>query len=216
MSELELIIGNKNYSSWSLRPWLALKVAAIPFREQLIPLYLEDSKRKLLAISPAGHVPVLRSGRLLVWESLAICETAAEMFPEKELWPSSAEARGHARAISNEMHAGFAALRSEMTMNVRLRKRLQPSDETRADIARVAAIWEDCRKRYGSEGEFLFGRFSIADAMYAPVVSRFESYGVDLTGTSADYAATIRALPEYQAWCAAGREEPWTVPGAEA
>jgi len=216
MPDLGLIIGNKNYSSWSLRPWLALKVAGIPFREQVIPLYLEDSKPRLLAVSPAGKVPVLRSGELLVWESLAICETVAEMFPEKELWPSARDARGHARAVSHEMHAGFSALRSEMTMNLRLRKRVSPAPATRADIDRIVAIWDDCRLRYGQEGEFLFGRFSIADAMYAPVVGRFETYGVDLVGPSADYAATIRALPAYQEWCATGREERWTAPGAEA
>ena len=179
---MKLIIGNKNYSSWSFRPWIGLKAAAIAFDEEVIPLYAEGSKEQILAHSPAGKVPVLIDGATHVWESLAILEYAAEKFPDAHLWPSDRAARAHARAISTEMHAGFAALRNECGMAMwRPPARKDLSDDAKANIARIQALWTDARTRFGVGGPFLFDRFSAADAMYAPVVSRFETYAIDVT-----------------------------------
>ncbi|MCK9193169.1 MAG: glutathione S-transferase family protein, partial [Nevskia sp.] len=178
---MKLVIGNKNYSSWSLRPWLALKVAEIPFEEILIPLYQADSKARQLAFSPAGKVPILVDGAVTIWDSLAILEYVAEQYPDRGLWPRAIAARAHARSVSAEMHAGFAALRTAMPMNCRATLAGKGhTPEALADIARIAAIWGDCRARYGNDGPFLFGAFSNADAFYAPVVTRFLTYGVAL------------------------------------
>ena len=200
---LTLAIGNKNYSSWSLRPWLALRQAGIPFEEVRIPLYCPGSDAALAKWSPSGKVPALHDGTATMWDSLAICETLAERFPEKRLWPADAAARATARAVSAEMHAGFAALRTHMSMNIRARRPGQGrTPECLADIGRIVAIWTTCRTRYGADGAFLFGDFSIADAMYAPVVLRFQTYGVALNGAAKSYAETILALPALQAWVA--------------
>src|SRR5689334_5559274 len=175
-----LIVGNKNYSSWSFRPWIGLRVAGIPFDEEVIPLYDAGSKAQILARSPAGKVPILIDGDVRVWESLAILEYAAEKFPAAQLWPADAAARAHARAISTEMHAGFVPLRSECGMNMwRPVAKKELSADARANIARIQAMWTDARVRFGAGGPFLFGRFSAADAMFAPVVSRFETYAID-------------------------------------
>lgn len=203
MSILTLAIGNKNYSSWSLRPWLVLRQAGIPFEEVRIPLYCPGSDAALAKWSPSGKVPTLRDGAVTVWDSLAICETLAERFPEKRLWPVDAAARATARAVSAEMHAGFAALRTHMSMNIRARRPGRGrTPECLADIERIVAIWTTCRPRYGADGAFLFGDFSIADAMYAPVVLRFQTYGVALNGAAKSYAETILALPALQDWVA--------------
>ena len=172
-----LIIGNKNYSSWSLRPWLLLKEKGISFEETKIPLYIEGSKEQLLKYSPSGKVPALTHDGTTVWDSLAICEYISELYPEKGCWPEETEARALARSISNEMHSGFFAIRNTLHMNCR--KKIifaQITPELEADIKRICETWRFCRDKYSQAGEFLFGSFSIADAMYAPIVLRFNSY----------------------------------------
>lgn len=203
MPALTLVIGNKNYSSWSLRPWLLLRQAGISFEEIRIPLYRPDTLDELRAWSPSGLVPLLRDGELKVWDSLAICEYLNERFPEHQLWPTDAAARAVARSVSAEMHAGFSGLRSAMCMNIRGRypgKGRTP--ECLKDIERILALWADCRARFGAGGDFLFGHFTIADAMYAPVVLRFQTYGVALAGVARAYADAILALPALRDWVA--------------
>jgi glutathione S-transferase len=208
MSPLTLVIGNKNYSSWSLRPWLVLRQAGIPFEEVRIPLYRPESTAALAVWSPSGKVPALHDGDIRVWDSLAICETLNERFPEHNLWPADAAARAVARSVSAEMHAGFDALRQNMVMNIRGRyPNKGRTPECLADIERILAIWTDCRARFGGGGDFLFGRFCIADAMFAPVVLRFQTYGVALAGAARDYADAILALPALQAWVADAEAE---------
>jgi glutathione S-transferase len=219
VSELRLIIGNKNYSSWSLRPWIAMKVAGIAFTEHRIPLYGPGSKEQILVYSPAGKVPCLAvdnesGGDLRVWDSLAICEYLAEKHPG--LWPQDPAARAVARSISAEMHSGFAHLRTHMSMNIRKRhpgKGRTP--EALADVARIVAMWSDCRAKYGTEGPYLFGKFSIADAMYAPVVLRFRTYEVELPPDCRAYADAILALPAMQEWIAAAGAETESLPQFE-
>ena len=208
MNRLTLVIGNKNYSSWSLRPWLMLKQKGIAFEEVRVPLYQEGAAEALARWSPSGLVPVLRDGQLAVWDSLAIGEYLAEQFPEKRLWPAEREARAVARSVSAEMHAGFSALRQAMPMNLRARHPERGRTlECLRDIARVNALWNDCRTRFGGNGDFLFGHFTIADAMFAPVVLRFRSYAVTLEGPAQAYADKLLALPSIQEWIAAGEAE---------
>ena len=208
MPNLVLVIGNKAYSSWSLRPWLLMKQAGIGFDEVRLSLYAEGAKQKILQHSPTGKVPVLKDGGLTIWDSLAICEYLAEKHPEKQLWPAEAAARALARAISAEMHSGFTNLRSQMPMNVRREiPGRAKTPEVIADVARIEAIWNDCRSRHGGRGPFLFGTFSIADAMYAPVVSRLRTYGVALGRQAGEYAASIHTLPAMQEWIAGAHAE---------
>ena len=205
---LALVIGNKNYSSWSLRPWFALKQAGISFREIPISLYTEASRAEIKKYSPSGKVPALIDGAVTVWESLAICEYLAEKFPEKQLWPADPAARAVARSAATEMHAGFNALRNHMSMNVR--KHLPGkgrTPEVLKDIARITTLWNDSRARFGKDGDFLFGRFGIADAMYAPVALRFVTYEVELDPVCAAYVKTITTLPAIQQWVADARAE---------
>lgn len=212
MSELTLVIANKTYSSWSLRPWLALKHVGAAFDEVVIPLRQPETAAKIAQWSPAGKVPVLRHGDVTIWESIAILEYLAELFPDANLWPADPAARAHARTISAEMHAGFTALRSNMPMY--LRRHLPGrgrTPEVEKDIARITAIWRDCRKRFGSVGPFLFGAFSNADAMYTPVVTRFETYEVTLDGVCRAYADALLALPAMRSWSAEAAVEPWTI-----
>jgi glutathione S-transferase len=205
---LTLVIGNKVYSSWSLRPWLLLKHGGVAFEEVRIPLYAPDSKARIRAWSPAGHVPVLADGALRIWDSLAICETLAERFPERCGWPKDAEARAVARSVSAEMHAGFFSLRHELPFYAPgPRSGVLPSDAARGEIARVQQIWEDCRARFGRGGPWLFGAFSPADAMYAPVALRLLTYGIELPPVPAAYAESVRRHPAVEEWCAAAREE---------
>jgi glutathione S-transferase len=212
MDNYSLIIGNKAYSSWSMRPWLLMKQFGIAFSETRISLYADGAKEQLLRHSGAGKVPVLRHGSLTVWDSLAICEYLAERHPEKGLWPADPGARAHARSASAEMHSGFTSLRSQMPMNVRkLIPRSTRSADTDADIARIQSIWEECRGRFGRDGAFLYGAFSIADAMYAPVVTRFKTYGVELTGVAAAYCREILQLPALRAWVEQAHAEPEIV-----
>jgi glutathione S-transferase len=213
---MKLVIGNKNYSSWSFRPWIGLKAAGIPFDERVIPLYGEGAKAEILKHSPAGKVPILIDGDIRVWESLAILEYIAEKFPDANLWPSDPAARAHARAISTEMHAGFAPLRSECGMNFwRPPGKRTLSSDAQANIARVQEIWSEARERYGAGGPFLFGTFTAADAMYAPVVSRFETYAIDVRPTVKAYMQAMIALPAWQEWRDAALREPWMIPTFE-
>jgi glutathione S-transferase len=213
---LLLLIGNKNYSSWSLRPWIAMKVAGIAFAEQVISLDAADFKERVRKISGTGKVPALADGETQVWESLAILEYLAETFPDARLWPAEPGARAHARAVAAEMHAGFKPLRRHYPMNVRRPvQRREPTPEVAENIGRIDAMWTDCRTRFGQSGPFLFGAFGAADAMYAPVVSRFHTYGVDLGPAARAYMAAVMGLPAWAEWCAAAREEPWVLPHDE-
>ena len=201
-----LVIGDKNFSSWSLRPWLALKQGGIAFDEVCVRLRQPESKAAILKHSPAGKVPILKAGDLVIWDSLAILEFLAEQHPDSRLWPADADARAEARAVSAEMHAGFPAVRNDMSMDLLARLPAPPySDALRAEIARIVEIWTGARARYGSGGPFLFGAFCNADAMFAPVATRFRTYGVDLSafgddGSAQAYAETLLALPAMAAW----------------
>lgn len=213
MADFTIYLGNKNYASWSLRAWLVLKRTTVDFDEVVIPLYQPGSRETILKYSPSGRVPALRHGAVTVWESLAICEYLAESFPSFELWPKDPAARALARAVSAEMHAGFAALRQHLPMNVRSSfPGREVTLEVQADINRIMAIWRECRTRYGeSNGEFLFGPFTIADAMYAPVVTRFRTYKIDVEREAEAYCEAIMALPAMQEWLAAAKNEPMIV-----
>ncbi len=216
MPDILLVIGNRNYSSWSLRGWLALRMAGLDFGEELIPLDTPETEARIRAHSPAGLVPVLHHGPVTVWESLAICEYAAELAPGAGLWPEPPELRAVARSVSAEMHAGFTALRDALPMNIRAsRPGVALDDRVRGDIARICEIWRDCRDRFGAGGRFLFGRFSIADAMYAPVVTRFATYHVAIGGVEQDYCDAVRALPAMREWAAAAADEPWVIEAEE-
>jgi glutathione S-transferase len=206
---LTLVIGNKNYSSWSMRPWLALKACDIAFEEVFIPLYTGDAdKQRLLGFSRAGKVPVLIDGDITVWDSLAIIEYAAERFPKAQLWPEDRAARAHARSISAEMHSGFAALRNECGMNLhRPVGAIDLSAEARADIARIQQIWTECRERHGRGGPFLFGDFSGADAMFGPVVHRFRTYAIEVKPAVRAYMDAMMALPAFAEWTGAALAE---------
>jgi glutathione S-transferase len=207
---LKLVLGNKNYSSWSMRPWLALRHAGIPFEEEVIPLAQPDTAERLARISPSGRVPVLIDGDLAVWDSLAICEYAAERHPDARLWPAAPRARAVARAVAAEMHSGFMALRNGFPVNVRASYPGSPrTPEIQQDIDRIVHIWSDCRARFGQGGPFLFGEFSVADAFYAPVVSRFRTYGVPLEGEPARWAEAVWNVPAMQEWASAAANEPW-------
>lgn len=207
---LQLVIGNKNFSSWSLRPWLLLKQAGLPFREIPVRLRQADTKAQILAHSPSGKVPTLIDGDLTVWDSLAICEYLAEKasLNHVDLWPADPKARAEARSVSAEMHSGFAALRQQMSMEVAASRPGEgQTPEVLADIARIAALWTSCRERFAAAGPFLFGDFSVADAMYAPVAFRFHTYGVELPPLAAAYRDTLLALPAMQEWAAGARAE---------
>lgn len=197
---LKLVIGNKNYSSWSMRPWVLLTAFGIPFEEVYIKLYQPDTSARIAQYSSAGRVPVLIDGETTVWDSLAICEYLAEQFPDKEMWPHDVQARAIARSICAEMHSGFTALRSVMWMNIRASfpgKGRTP--QSQSDIARICEIWEDCLARSGQH-QFLFGNFSIADAYFAPVVMRFRTFGVWLAPALQAYVDRVIAHPAVAAW----------------
>jgi glutathione S-transferase len=210
----ELVIGDKNYSSWSLRPWLLMKAFGIPFTERLIRLRRPETKAEIAAHSPSGKVPTLIADGLVVWDSLAIMEFLAERHPNEAIWPADAGARAVARSVAAEMHSGFAALRNECSMDFRSVLGFpEVSEAVHQDIARIVAIWKDCRRRFGANGAFLFGPFSAADAMYAPVVSRFVTYQPDLTafgddGTAARYRDHVMAMAEMRAWGEAAALDP--------
>lgn len=209
MSEPVLVVASKNLSSWSLRPWLVLEHLGVEFREVVVPLRRPDTAERIRGESPSGRLPALRDGDTVVWDSLAICEYLAERYPFARLWPEDRTARAFARSIVCELHAGFAALRQELPMDFRTvhAECREPSPAAAADIARVRAIWRECRTRFGAGGEFLFGHFTVADAFYAPVVSRFRTYGVQLDGPEAAWAQTIWALPAMAKWLAGAEAE---------
>jgi glutathione S-transferase len=211
VSDFALLIGNKNYSSWSLRPWFLMRQSGIPFEETRVALDTPGFAEAVRRWSPAGRVPVLRHGTRHVWDTLAIAEYLAELFPEKHLWPRDSGERALARSISAEMHAGFQSLRGQMPMNVRATGRRVPrTPELEADIARVTQLWSDCRKAATVRGPFLFGEFSIADAMYAPVAFRFHTYGVQ-----DDYAESLVKLPALREWAEAAAREPERIEAGE-
>jgi glutathione S-transferase len=213
---LQLVIGNKNYSSWSFRPWLAMKVAGIAFEETLLPLDAPDFKARLAAFGGAGKVPLLIDGETRIWESLAILEYLAEKFPDTGLWPRDLAARAHARAIASEMHSGFSSLRSQLPMNIHrpvIRRALDP--DAAADAARIEAIWIESRHRFGSGGPFLFATFGAADAMYAPVVSRFHTYAVEAGRVARAYMAAMMELPAWNEWREAALQETSVLPHDE-
>jgi glutathione S-transferase len=213
---LLLLIGNKNYSSWSMRPWIAMKAVGIPFDEEVISLDAEDFKARVRQVSGTGKVPALVDGGTHVWESLAILEYLAEKFPDRQLWPAEPAARAHARAIAAEMHAGFTPLRRHYPMNMRRPvRRRGPTPESAGNIARIEAMWTDCRKRFGAGGPFLFGAFGAADGMYAPVVSRFHTYAVEVGARSRTYMDAVMALPAWREWKEAALQEPWVLPEDE-
>jgi glutathione S-transferase len=211
--DLTLYIGNKNYSSWSFRPWIAMKVAGIAFEEVVISLDAADFKPRVSKLSGTGKVPVLDDDGIHVWESLAILEYLAERFPAANLWPADTSARAHARAISAEMHAGFLPLRRACPMNMwRPVKTRELSAEVQANVRRIEAMWAECRSRFGRDGgPFLFGSFGAADAMYAPVVARFHTYGVEVNETSRAYMTAVMALPAWAEWKAAALKETWVL-----
>jgi glutathione S-transferase len=204
---LKLYVGNKRISSWSLRPYLALAHAGADFTTETILLDLPDTKAKIAAVNPAGRVPVLHDDQLVIAESLAICEYVAELYPAAGLWPDDRAERARARAIATEMHGGFAALRREMSMDIGAKKPgAGRTSESLADIARVTQIWRD--QLAASGGPFLFGAFTIADAMFAPVATRFDTYEVELDDPCAAYVRTVLALPAMRAWARDAAEEP--------
>ena len=215
MSDLTLYVGNKNYSSWSFRPWIAMEAAGVPFTDEVIPFNFAAGNPEFRKLSPTGRVPVLHHGDVRVWESLAIIEYVAELFPEAGIWPKDRAARAEARAISMEMLSGFRALRGACPMNIR-----RPPGEINLpegvmdDVARIEAIWKAALARSG--GPFLFGAFSAADAMYAPVVNRFEIYRLTKDEAALAYMARMKAHPAWQKWQAAALAEPWIVPEDEA
>jgi glutathione S-transferase len=214
MSDLLLTIGNKNYSSWSLRPWILLRHLGLTFEERLIPLGTPEFTRDIAAISPTRRVPILQHGGLLLWDSLAICEYACELAGRG--WPADCEARAVARSACAEMHAGFSILRSQWPMNARASgRRTAPNPERSADIARIEDLWADCRRRFGASGPWLFGEYSVADAMYSPVVLRLRTYGAPLRAASLEYSATVLADPHLQEWLAAAEAESWIIEASE-
>jgi glutathione S-transferase len=216
MADFTLVIGNKNYSSWSLRGWLMVKLAGIDFEEIVVPLDLPETQPTIRKHSPSGRVPVLLHRGLPVWESLAIAEYLNELKPEAGLWPASLAARTHARSISTEMHAGFLDLRTNMPMNIRTSfPGKGMTTAVRADIERITGMWRDTRKRFAGsmpkDDGFLFGAFSAADAMYAPVVTRLRTYGVKVDSDTDTYCKNILAYPAMQEWIAAAKREPWLI-----
>ncbi|PTM57414.1 glutathione S-transferase family protein [Phreatobacter oligotrophus] len=209
---MKLVIGNKAYSSWSFRPWILLKVLGIPFDEELIPLYREGSAEAIRKLSPGGKVPALIDGDIVVWESLSIIEYIADRFPDRGVWPADPAARAHSRSIASEMHSGFQALRNRCPMNVRrVPHPIVLGPEVEANVARIVAGWTEARARFGAGGPFLYGAFSGADAMYAPVVSRFHCYAVPVPPEARAYMDAIMALPAWKDWMEAGLIEPWRL-----
>lgn len=212
MANFTLVIANKNYSSWSLRGWLAMKRTGADFDEIVIPLHLPETAERIRAHSPSGKVPVLIHPAGTVWDSLAIVEFLAERFPGAGLWPEDPSTRAVARSVAAEMHAGFMTLRRTHPMNLRARLPARPDDDAvAADIGRIQEIWATCRKEYGNGGPFLFGEFSVADVFYAPVVSRFKTFGIALNDISTAYANALWQWPDMQEWIAAAEQEPHVI-----
>lgn len=213
---MKLIIGNKNYSSWSLRGWLALKATGAAFEEVMIRLDQPETASRILAASAAGRVPVLIDGDIKVWDTLAIIEYLAERFPQAGLWPADVAARAYARAIVAEMHSGFTAVRGQYPMNInRPVAELAPNADAAAEIERISAIWRETRERFGQSGPFLFGHFSAADAFFAPIISRFATYRVPVGVVEQAYMEAVEAHQAMQEWIAAAQAESWVIPAYE-
>jgi glutathione S-transferase len=216
MAEFTIYIANKNYSSWSLRAWLALKQTGVDFGEELVPLRQATTRATILRYSPSGRLPALHHRDLVVWDSLAIGEYLAEIFPKAGLWPEDPRARAAARSASAEMHSGFQALRQHLPMNMRSSfPNRGVTAEAQADINRITALWRDCRRRFGEGGEFLCGQFTLVDAMYAPIVSRFRTYKVEVDEEAQRYANTLWSYSPVQEWLAAARNEPMIIEDSE-
>jgi glutathione S-transferase len=214
---MHLYIANKLYSSWSLRPWLLMTALGMSFEETVIPMYFPDSKARMLDVSPTGKVPCLVDGEIKVWESLAIVEYLHEAYPAKGIWPSQPAARAHARATAAEMHAGFQALRNACPMN--LGKRFEARDlgsDVADNVRRFQGLVSDCRRRFGAGGEFLYGAFSAADAMYAPLATRLDTYQIELAPQTRAYVNAILANPAFVKWRSEALAEPWGITHYEA
>ena len=207
MANITLVIGNKNYSPWPLRPWLVLKQIGVEFKEVRLPLHTPKFEQEIEKYSPSGKVPCLIDGDIRVWESLAICEYLAEKFPQANLWPKAPRARAYARSISNEMHAGFMGLRKNCPMNIRGRVSKDISDDVQSDVKRITEIWRETRSQFGNSRSYLFDSFTIADAMYAPVVTRFVTYDIKVDADAQKYMSTILSLPAMKEWIAAAEKE---------
>jgi glutathione S-transferase len=213
---MKIILGNKKYSSWSLRPWIAMKQIGLTFDEVVIPMNMPNTRAEMLSHSPTGLVPTLIDGDITIFETIAILEYLNDKFPDAKLWPKDIAARAHARAISAEMHAGFGALRRDCPMNIcRPVKKHIVSPDAAKHAERIDALWVDARKRFGKGGDFLFGHFSNADAMFAPVVNRFHVYDLPRSKTSQAYMNAIMALPAWKEWEKAARAETWVIAGSE-
>lgn len=218
MAKMLLVIGNKNYSSWSLRPYMALAMAGIPFDEKLVQLDTPQFAREVGKVSGAGRVPVLVHNGQSIWDSLAIMEYAAETWPAKNIWPKNKKARAMARSVSAEMHSGFQALRNACPMNLRRPSKLPPgglSEDVMANVIRIEQLWAQCRKLYGRGGPFLFGKFTAADAMFTPVVTRLETFAIPVTAETRRYMQAVQATTAFQTWKAAALKEKWIVPHDE-
>jgi len=209
---MKLYMGNFNYSSWSLRPWVLARLCDVPLEDEVIPLFEEGSAARIANVSPSGKVPCLHDGHTVVWESMAIMEYLADRYRDRGMMPDDPSARAAMRSVCCEMHAGFQAVRSDLPMNVRARKTPPPlSDALRAEIARIDRIWTQCRATFASEGPFLFGRPSLADAMYAPVVTRFRTFGITLSEPAQHYAETMLTTDTMAEWDARAAAEPWAL-----
>lgn len=219
MTETTLVIGNTNYSSWSMRGWLAMKRTGIDFSLLRLPMDTPEFEKQIGQYSPSRRVPVLLHEDLVIWDTLAIVEYLAERFPAAALWPDSQRLRTLARSVCAEMHSGFAALRSALPLNVRARGRhVELNPATIADIQRISAIWQDCREAAGAQtrhGPWLFGEFSAADCFYIPVALRFVTYAIGLVGYASEYVSTVAADPLVLEWCAMGAAEPETIVAEE-
>ena len=210
MTELHVALGNKLYSSWSLRAYMVLRGFDISFTETVIDMYRDDTKQRMLAFGPTGKVPVIQRGDVTVWESLAIMETIAEWFPEKAIWPDDEKARAHARAASSEMHASFMGIRSACPMNLTAQFKPREWDEAvMEDVARLDELWGEARAKFGAGGPFLYGKFSAADCMFAPVVTRLDTYQIPVSAQMRDYMDAVLAHPAFVQWKQEAFEEPW-------
>lgn len=213
--KLTLVIGNKNYSSWSLRPWLAMAATGVPFAEVLVPLEFPNSKQQILQYSVTGKVPALKFGHLLLWESLAIIEFVNDMHPEAKLWPEEPEIRAIARSLAAEVHAGYGALRNHCPMNLRRRAPRRLTQEVENDVLHLMAHWKKYRTEFGLSGPFLFGNFSAVDAMFAPIATRIRSYEIPVDRNAMDYVDAILNLPAFHMWFQAAQAEPWRIPATD-
>jgi glutathione S-transferase len=216
MSTLTLVIGNKNYSSWSLRPWIFLRHNKVEFTEKRVPLFVDITERELSEFDSDYKVPVLKDGNLIVWDSLSILEYVSDVYLAGQGWPQDQNARAVARSISSEMHSSYYHVRNEMPMNCRRKyNTVTLSQEASREVERIKSLWQKCRNQFGHDGKWIFGEYSIADAMFAPIVIRFDGYSVPLTGVEAEYAENVLRQPEIIDWIAAGRQETEIIEACE-